>query len=78
MSHSISNREIEVLELVAFEFTSKEIAQALYISTHTALTHRKNLMGKLKVKNTAGLVRRGFELGFLRAHYPAQKVLPNL
>ena len=61
----ISNREKEVLTLIAFENTTKEIAAQLYISAHTVLSHRKNLMIKLDVKNTAGLVRKGFEIGLL-------------
>ena len=65
MNIPISNREREVPHLIAFENTSKEIAAQLYISTHTALSHRKNLMEKLDVKNTAGLIRKGFELGLL-------------
>ena len=68
MKNSISNREQEVLKLIAFENTSKEIAAQLFISTHTALSHRKNLMEKLEAKNTAGLVRKGFELGLLTFH----------
>lgn len=66
MTDSISPREQEILRLVAFEKTSQEIAKELFISCHTANVHRKNLRHKLKVKNTAGLVRRGFELGILR------------
>jgi len=62
---SISKREREILHLISFENTSKEIAQKLCISVHTALSHRKNLMWKLEVKNTAGLVRKGFEQGYL-------------
>ena len=61
----ISRREKEILYLIAYEMTSQEIAERLYISNHTAISHRKNLMEKLSVKNTAGLVRRGFELGIL-------------
>jgi len=61
----ISDREKEVLILIAHEKTSKEIADALFISLHTALSHRKNLLQKLNAKNTAGLVRRGFEMGLL-------------
>ncbi len=57
----ISNRETQVLKLIADELTTKEIAQLLFISTHTADSHRKNLMQKLGARNTAGLVRRGFE-----------------
>jgi len=62
----LSNREREVLQLIAHELTTKEIANQLYISNHTALSHRKNLMEKLKVRNTAGVVRRAFELGYLK------------
>lgn len=57
----ISSREHEVLNLIAYEFTSKEIAQKLYISRETVRSHRKNMMLKLGVKNVAGLVRVGFE-----------------
>lgn len=61
----ISTRECQVLQLIAQEFTSKEIAQKLFISVHTAHSHRKNLIDKLGVKNTAGLVRVGYEKGLL-------------
>lgn len=64
-SIKISAREYEVLYLIADELTSQEIADRLYISRHTAISHRKHLMEKLQVKNTAGLVRRAFELGLL-------------
>lgn len=65
MPHVISDREKEILYLIAHENTAKEIASKLYISNHTAVSHRKNLIKKLSVKNTAGLVRRGFELGLI-------------
>ena len=61
----ISDREKEVLRLVAYEYSSKEIAQELFISTNTVNTHKKNLRSKLDVKNLAGMVRKGFELGIL-------------
>ncbi|MCB0669218.1 MAG: helix-turn-helix transcriptional regulator [Saprospiraceae bacterium] len=61
----ISEREKEVLQLVAYEYSSKEIAQQLFISTNTVNTHKKNLRSKLDVKNLAGMVRKGFELGIL-------------
>ncbi len=67
MCHSkVSHREHEVLELIAHEYTYKEIAHKLYISTHTVLSHRKNLYGRLGVKNTAGLIRSTFEKGILQ------------
>ena len=62
----ISPREEQILKLIAWELNSKEIAQALFISESTVLSHRKNLLSKMDVKNTAGLVRRGFEYGYLR------------
>ena len=64
--NNISKREREVLKLIAYELTSKEIAEQLYISTNTVNTHKRNLRDKLDVKNLAGMVRRGFELGILQ------------
>lgn len=54
----ISPREREVLSLVADGFSSKQIADKLFISNHTAISHRKNLIEKFKVKNTAQLIKR--------------------
>lgn len=52
----ISHREAEIIRLVAEGLTNKEIADKLYLSAHTVTTHRKNIMSKLGVNNTAGLV----------------------
>ncbi|TND08859.1 MAG: LuxR family two component transcriptional regulator [Bacteroidetes bacterium] len=52
----ISSREVEIIRLVAEGLTNKEIADKLCLSTHTVTTHRKNIMSKLSVNNTAGLV----------------------
>jgi len=52
----ISPRESEIIRLVAEGLTNKEIADRLFLSTHTVTTHRKNIMAKLGVNNTAGLV----------------------
>jgi len=60
-----SQREIEILQLIAFEYTSKEIADRLFISRETVNTHRKNLMCKLRVKNVAGLMRKAYEVRLL-------------
>lgn len=65
--NQITKREQEVLHLIAFEHSSKEIANRLYVSYETIISHRKNIMRKLDVKNVAGLVRVGFETGLLRA-----------
>ncbi len=61
----ISSREKEVLLLIAKEYTTNEIAAQLFLSTHTVVTHRKNLLWKMNVRNVAGLVRKGFERGLL-------------
>jgi len=58
-------REREILHLISQELTTKEIASHLYLSTHTIDSHRKKLMEKWKVRNSAGLVRVGFETGIL-------------
>lgn len=52
----ISAREAEIIRHVAEGLTNKEIADRLFLSTHTVTTHRKNIMAKIGVNNTAGLV----------------------
>lgn len=59
----LTPREKEVLDLIVEEHTACEIASKLYISQCTVETHRVNLIQKLGVKNTAGLVRVAFEAG---------------
>ena len=61
----ISDREIQIINLIAHEQTTREIAATLFLSTHTIDAHKKNIKMKLAVKNTAGLVRRAFEMGIL-------------
>ena len=51
----ISDREKEVLCLVAVGLTNKEIGDKLFISSHTVITHRKNISAKLGIKTIAGL-----------------------
>lgn len=52
----ISKRESEIITLIAEGFTNAQIAEKLFLSAHTINTHRKNIMAKLGVKNTAGIV----------------------
>jgi len=54
---NLSPREKEVLQLIAEEHTSSEIAKMLFISEKTVEKHRASLMEKLNVRNLAGLVR---------------------
>lgn len=51
----LTERETEVLKLIALQYTSDEISKKLYIAKSTVDTHRKNLIYKLKVKNAVGL-----------------------
>ncbi len=53
----LTDREIEVLKLIALEYSNPEIAEKLFISIRTVDTHRRNLLEKLGAKNTAGLVK---------------------
>ena len=53
----LTRREIEILQLIAEEYSNPEIAEKLFISIRTVDTHRRNLLEKLRVKNTAGLVK---------------------
>lgn len=55
-NYYLTSRELEVLELIAKECTTAEIAEQLFLSARTIEGHRKNLISKLGVKNTAGLI----------------------
>jgi DNA-binding CsgD family transcriptional regulator len=52
----ISERELEVIKYIAEGYTNNEIAEKLFLSPHTVNTHRKNIMQKLGVNNTAAIV----------------------
>lgn len=62
---SLTKRESEILRLIAKELTNREIADKLFISTNTVFTHRKNLLKKFNVRNTAGLVKLASEHGLI-------------
>ena len=53
----LSKREIEILKLICKEYSNAEIAEKLFLSISTVETHRKNLISKLGVNNTVGLVK---------------------
>lgn len=54
---SLSAREIEVIELIAKEYTNAMIAEALFISERTVETHRKNIFRKTDTKSVIGLLK---------------------
>lgn len=61
----LTNRERELLQLIAESYTSKEIAAKLDISVKTADSHRANLMKKLDVHDVAGLTRKAIAFGLV-------------
>jgi LuxR family maltose regulon positive regulatory protein len=61
----LSEREIEVLQLIAEGLTNQEVATRLYLSLHTVKVHARNIYGKLGVKNRTQAVARGKALGIL-------------
>ena len=54
-------REKEILELIAEGYTNPQIAEKIFLSQFTVDSHRKNLLAKLNVKNTASLIRLAVE-----------------
>ena len=61
----LTDREKEVLKLIAEEYTTQEIADSLFLSKHTIESYRKNLIAKLQVKNLAGLTKHAIKMGLL-------------
>jgi DNA-binding NarL/FixJ family response regulator len=53
---SLSEREVQIIKMIADGLTNAQIAEELFLSNHTVNTHRKNILAKLGVKNTAGIV----------------------
>jgi len=62
---ALSRREKEILTLIADGLTNSKIAEMLFLSSHTITTHRKNIMSKLGVKNTAGIVMYAVKSGIV-------------
>lgn len=61
----LTQREYEVLSLIAREFTNEEIASDLGLSKRTVDSHRQNILRKTNAKNTAGLIKYAFRLGII-------------
>ena len=61
----LTQREIEVLILISEGMTNVQIADKLFLSNHTVNTHRKNIMQKLGVNNTASMVMYAVKSGFV-------------
>ncbi len=65
VNERLSGRETEVLESIAIGLTTVEIGEKLFISKNTVETHRKNLLYKLKARNTAELVNNAYKRGLI-------------
>lgn len=61
----LSERESEIIVLIAEGYTNGQIAENLFLSNHTINTHRKNIMAKLGVKNTAGIVMYAVKMNLI-------------
>jgi ATP/maltotriose-dependent transcriptional regulator MalT len=61
----LTDRELDVLPLLAAGMTNKEIAEALFIAPGTVKQHLKNIYGKLQVHNRTEAAKRAQELGLL-------------
>lgn len=57
LREELTEREVEILKLIAEGLSNKEIGEKLFISHRTVDTHRTNLMKKIEVNNIAGLIR---------------------
>ncbi|MEN9303653.1 MAG: hypothetical protein RL264_2082 [Bacteroidota bacterium] len=62
----LSERENEIIKLIAEGQTNEQIAELLFLSKHTVNTHRKNIMAKLGVRNTAGIVMYAVKTDIVR------------
>ena len=59
--HKLTKRELEILRLISQAFSNKQIGKQLFISDQTVSVHRKNIMRKLGVSNTAALLKLAYE-----------------
>ena len=62
----LTDRELQVVQLLAKEYTNDKIAEELHISFRTVETHRKNIMQKAKAHNLAGLLKYAYGNGLLK------------
>lgn len=63
---NLTDRELQVLDLIAKEFTTEKIANILHISVSTVETHRRNLFQKLEVSSVVGLIKEGLKRNYIK------------
>ena len=64
--HNLSEREIEIITLIAKELSTNQIAEKLFLSPATVETHRHNILKKLGIKSSIGLVKFAMKNGLIR------------
>jgi len=64
----LTDREIEIVKLIAEGLTTKDIAEKLFLSFHTVSTHRKNIFRKVGITNSSELVRYAVRQGLVEAN----------
>jgi len=62
----LTKRELELIQLISEEYTMTEIAEKLFISENTVKSHRKNILHKLNLRNTAGLIKYAVQHGLVK------------
>jgi len=67
MTASLTKRELEILSLIAQEFTSVQIANYLNIRISTVESHRRNMFKKLQVQSVVGLVIEALKQGWIKS-----------
>jgi len=70
----LTDRELEVLNLLSCGKSTPEIATHLFLSTETIKTYRKNLITKLDAKNVANLIRLAYDNGIFKAQKSIDKI----
>ncbi len=63
----LTKREIDVITLIAQEYTTNEIADKLFLSKHTIESYRKKIISKLDVRNLAGLTKYAMKMGYIKS-----------
>jgi two-component system nitrate/nitrite response regulator NarL len=61
----LTDRKVEISQLLAQEKSNEEITSELFISRRTVETHRKNILKKTEVKSVVGLLKFGYRLGLI-------------
>ncbi len=65
IENDLTDREAEIIKLIAERYSNQEIAEKLFISIHTVYTHRKNIMKKLKLKSPVELILYAIDKGLI-------------